>query len=84
MHIAAKAGNIDLVKLLLQERATINAQNNNGESPLYGALATNNNYTLARILIESGADLTNKVADGKTPLHNLFNNTISEVLTKDH
>lgn len=83
LHSASKSGNMELVRLLIQEGADVNAQDEDGESPLHGALARSNNYNIARILIENGADLSIRAVDGKTPLHNIFNNTISQVLMKD-
>ena len=83
LHSASKSGNIELVRLLIQEGADVNAQDEDGESPLHGALARSNNYDTVRILVENGADLFTQAVDGKTPLHGIFNDTISQVLMKD-
>lgn len=83
LHSASKSGNIELVRLLIQEGADVNAQDEDGESPLHGAMARSDNYTIVRTLIENGADLSSKAVDGKTPFHNIFNDTIGHVLMKD-
>ena len=83
LHSASKSGSMELVCLLIQEGADVNAQDEDGESPLHGAMARSDNYNIARTLIENGADLSSKAVDGKTPLHNIFNNTISHVLMRD-
>lgn len=83
LHSASKSGNMELVRLLIREGADVNAQDEDGESPLHGAMARSDNYHVARTLIENGADLSSKAVDGKTPLHNIFNNTVSHVLMRD-
>ena len=83
LHSASKSGNMELVRLLIQEGADVNAQDEDGESPLHGAMARSDNYDVSRTLIENGADLSSKAIDGKTPFHNIFNDTISQVLMKD-
>ena len=82
LHIACKTRNLALVCLLIQAGGDVNAHDEDGETPLHGALATKHNYDIARVLIQSGADLLNKAIDGKTPLHSIYNNTIAEIFTK--
>ena len=83
LHSASNSGNMELVCLLIQEGADVNAQDEDGESPLHSAMAKSDNYNVARTLIENGADLSCKALDGRTPFHNIFNNTISHVLRRD-
>ncbi|KAG8527877.1 uncharacterized protein KY384_006793 [Bacidia gigantensis] len=83
LHSASRSGNLELVRLLIREGADVNAQDEDGESPLHGAMGRADNYDVARTLVENGADLLCKAVDGKTPFHNIFNNTISLMLVKD-
>ncbi len=83
LHSASKMGNMQLVRLLIQEGADVNALDEDGESPLHGAMAKSDNYNVARTLIENGAELSSRAVDGKTPFHNIFNDTISHVLMKN-
>ena len=83
LHSASKSGNLELVRLLIQEGADVNAQDEDGESSLHAAMARGDNYNVARTLIENGADLSSRAVDGKTPFHTIFNNTIGQVLMRD-
>ncbi|KAL8748407.1 MAG: hypothetical protein Q9184_007327 [Pyrenodesmia sp. 2 TL-2023] len=84
LHSASKSGNVELVRLLIREGADTNAQDEDGESPLHGAMARSDNYDVVRTLVENGADLSSKAIDGKTPLHSIFNNTIYHILMRDN
>ena len=61
---------LKLVNLLIKKRVNINAADNNRNTPLHRVLK-NNDFELAHILMEAGADteLTNK--KGKTPLQSI-------------
>jgi hypothetical protein len=54
LHAAASAGNIELVKLLIERGANLNIKTNTGFSPLYGALR-NGCVSVVRFLISKGA-----------------------------
>ncbi|KAL8741378.1 MAG: hypothetical protein Q9190_006012 [Brigantiaea leucoxantha] len=82
LHVASRTRNVELIRLLIQEGADVNAPNQDGQSPLHEALALEDNYDVARLLIENGADLANKTTDDKTPLHAFFTNTISQIMGK--
>ena len=83
LHSAANIGSVELVRLLIQEGADVNAQDEDGDSPLHSAMVRANNYDVTRTLLENGADLSSKAVDGKTPLHTFFNTTVSQVLMRD-
>lgn len=83
LHSASNSGSMELVRLLIQEGADVNAQDEDGESPLHVAMARSENYNVARTLIENGADLSSKAVDGRTPFHTIFNSTISQVYMRD-
>ncbi|KAL8797987.1 MAG: hypothetical protein Q9182_007051 [Xanthomendoza sp. 2 TL-2023] len=80
LHTAALSRHLDLMRLLIQQGANVNVPDEDGEAPLHGALAFEDNYDAVRLLIANGADLANQSTDSKTPLHTIFNNTIGQVL----
>ena len=83
LHTASRAGNLQLIQLLIQGGADVNAVDEDGETPLHGAVAVKGNYDTARLLIENGADLSNRAADGKTPLHCIFTDTVGDIYMKE-
>ncbi|KAL8735153.1 MAG: hypothetical protein Q9166_001029 [cf. Caloplaca sp. 2 TL-2023] len=80
LHTASRLRNTTLIRLLIQEGADVNVPDEDGEVPLHGALAFEDNYDAARLLIANGADLANQATDRKTPLHTLFTSTVAQVL----
>ncbi|KAL8714062.1 MAG: hypothetical protein Q9225_006637 [Loekoesia sp. 1 TL-2023] len=83
LHLAAATGNLRLIRLLIQEGGDVNAQDEDGETPLHWAMTREGNYEVARLLIQNGADLANRTVDGSTPLHMYFNDTIAKILSRD-
>lgn len=75
---AAKIGDFDIVKLLIEKGADVNIQDKNGQTALTLALSKgigiiqkrfieNEDYLeIARLLIEKGADINAKNKDGFT------------------
>jgi ankyrin repeat protein len=57
LHWAARKGNLDVVKLLLENGANPNAVDNSKNTPLHKA-AGNGPTEVARLLLDSGADAT--------------------------
>ncbi|KAI4192437.1 MAG: hypothetical protein LQ346_004307 [Caloplaca aetnensis] len=80
LHIVVSRNHTDVVALLLQEGAKVNATNDFGETPLHSAIALARDYNVSRLLLQSGADLQNKNAEGKTPLHTFYNVAIQQML----
>lgn len=68
-------GNLEIVKLLLDSRADINAVSRNGfsASPLQGAVASKK-IDLARLLIARGANVNCRGEEGGSPLHEAAGN----------
>ena len=67
LHRATISNRIDVIKLLLHERADVNRQDLTKETPLH--LAARYNYTeVARLLIQNGADVNIRKFLNKTPL----------------
>ena len=83
LHFASNTSNLRLIRLLIQEGGDVNAQDEDGETPLHWAMATDGNYEVARLLIENGADLANNTVDESTPLHTYFNSTVAQVLLRN-
>ena len=68
LHEAAKTGNIDSVRRLLEEGHPVNAVDPSfGLTPLHFAVR-NGSIAVARLLIENGASLTQPSTQGITPL----------------
>jgi ankyrin repeat protein len=71
LHCATWKGHQAIVTFLLSAGAVVNIHNNNehwGTTPLHAA-AHANQATIAKMLIENGADVNAQDKDGKTPLH---------------
>ena len=64
---AAKIGDVNKIKNLIESGADLNAKNKKKETALYIALE-NNHLEAATLLIEKGADRNAKNKDGLTPL----------------
>lgn len=74
LAIAAKRGQVDLVRLLLQRGANVHALSGNGFSALHYA-AESDHVDVAQLLIDNGADVNSRKPKsfekdpGTTPLH---------------
>jgi len=72
LHIAAKSGYAEAVKLLLNNNAKVNSRDSLNGTPLHRAVQ-NGHVDVAKILIEYGADIEARYAVrygvGATPLH---------------
>lgn len=71
LHCATWKGHQEIVALLLEAGADVNAQNSNepwGTTPLHAA-AHANQAAIAQLLIEHGADVNAWDMNGKSPLH---------------
>ena len=67
LHIASEQGNIDIVGLLIDSKATVNIARKDGGTPLYIASREGKTDT-ARLLIESKAAVDKSREDGISPL----------------
>jgi len=69
LQAAAKAGDLDRVKTLLEQGADVNTRNAIGADPLHEA-AWSGNSQLVELLLARGADVNARHAEaGSTPLH---------------
>lgn len=67
LHYAASTGNDDIVKLLLDNAAYIDAESPNGTTPIMMAARSGHIYTV-KLLLDEGADATLKNALGMTAI----------------
>lgn len=68
LHWAAWSGDVECLKILLNNGADINCQNRHGYSPLHWASIRGNMKAL-NFLVAEGADLQIKDSQGGSPLH---------------
>ena len=68
LHWASKTGNLEVLKLLIENKAKLEAKDFDSYTPLHLA-AQHGHPEIAKVLIEKGADLNAKVESGNTPLH---------------
>ena len=68
LHVAATAGNILMVKFLLENNANIKEADDHGRTPLHRA-AVAGSKEVVQLLIDSGADLDAIDTEGQTPLY---------------
>jgi ankyrin repeat protein len=80
LHKAAKNGHTEVVTLLLDRGADINAINCDGSTPLHKA-ASNGHTEVVRLLLDKGADINAPSRDGSTPLHYAASDGHTEVVT---
>jgi ankyrin repeat protein len=67
IHAASAAGQIEVVRLLIERGADVNARQQSGFTPLHEAALTGK-LEFARLFLDHGADINAKNDDGKTSL----------------
>jgi uncharacterized protein len=68
LHLAVGVGHKDVVKLLLDHSAEVDAKNNEGVTPLYLA-AVEGHKDVVKLLLDHGAEVDAKNNEGVTPLY---------------
>uniref|UniRef100_A0A8D8A120 Ankyrin-1 n=1 Tax=Culex pipiens TaxID=7175 RepID=A0A8D8A120_CULPI len=68
LHLVAKSGCIEAMKILCKNKVQINGQNIEGKTPLHFAVK-NGSYHLVEFLVSQGSDLTLTDKTGNTVLH---------------
>jgi Protein of unknown function (DUF1566)/Ankyrin repeats (3 copies)/Ankyrin repeats (many copies) len=84
LHIAAFNDRLDVAKLLLSDKADVNAKSNNGSTPLHLA-AGKGNKDIVELLIASKADVNALDKEGWSPMHSAItygHTDISDLLSK--
>ncbi len=79
LHLASSIGYIDIIRMLLEKGADINAQDNYGQTPLYYA-SGQNNVEIVRMLLEGGADIEAKDKSGETVLYQAVRSKNAEMI----
>jgi ankyrin repeat protein len=68
LHMAATVNNVDMIEVLLEAGAEIDAKTKEGLTPLHLATGTNR-VEAVKLLLEKGANIEAKDNRGNTPLH---------------
>ena len=85
LHLAARHGRIEVVRLLIENKADVDMKDKSGETPLHEA-AKMNQKEVAGMLIQSGADINARDNNGMTALKlaiTIHNREVVELL-KSH
>ena len=71
LHAAAFSGNLEVVRILIEYDADVNARDVDGYTPLYVASERENlqGGSVLRLLLEHGADINARTNSGRTALH---------------
>ena len=67
LHEASENGRLDVAKFLVENKADVNAKNNDGETPLHKA-SCYGHLDVVKFLVENKADVNAKKNNGWTPL----------------
>jgi ankyrin repeat protein len=67
MHKAAEIGDVNTVRLILEQGVDINLRDSNGNTPLFLA-SRHGHFNVVQFLIENGADVNVQCQNGITPL----------------
>ena len=68
LHIACRAGHIDVCRLLIDSGADLNIPDDTGETPLHRSIE-HGDATVVTLLLNAGADACSQNVAGITPLH---------------
>lgn len=69
LHLAARSGKADMVRLLLRHGAVVDAEDNDGREPIHAAAFSADVNTLRALAVESTASVLAWDSDGRLPVH---------------
>ena len=74
LHVAATTSSyydveLKIVRSLLEHAVCVDAQDNNGDTPLHVAAGDADHVGIVKLLLKAGADVHKRNNNGKTPLH---------------
>ena len=78
LHLAVEYGNVDVAKLLLANKADVEAKAHGGWTPLLNAVFGGNKAAV-ELLLDHHADVNVKEDAGRTPLHVVAENGYTEI-----
>jgi len=79
LHFAARRGNEEIVKVLLEQPLVkVDAKDSYGKTALHMACSEGQSR-ICQLLLDNGADIKSVTTDNTTPLHNAILNGHSEV-----
>lgn len=79
LHIASRAGHLEIVKLLIENGASLNIKEANGDTPLHNAI-NGKHLEIVQLLIEKGSNVNEKGAFALTPIHTAFDSSQEEII----
>lgn len=83
IHLATKAGHVDVVKILAAKGASIDAIDRSGNSPLHLAVI-GGPYDVVDCLLKSGANRKIRNHAGKTPIDLAKDKAVRDLLKSDY
>jgi len=84
LHAAARSGNVDLTRLLLDRKAKVNAQSEDGKTPLHYAVWPDFRQDVLSLLLERGADARLKDHHGRVPFQMISRGTHGDATRKGY
>ncbi len=82
LYNAAQQGQVEIMKELILAKVDVNAQTDQGYTPLYAAIRSNKIEAVNLLLNTDGIKINTKTNDGRSPLHVAFAERNVQVMTQ--